>query len=132
MSDTGIQIPEGWRPDEGDTLTGKVTALDKGWSDYASSFYPIVTIQPDSGAAVNVHCFHHVLRNRMRAIRPGIGDRLTVTYHGQRDTKDGKRKVSLYTVESDKPQDADAFWGSEPALVIPTPAPPEDGGDIPF
>lgn len=105
--------PTGWRPEDGETLKGKVTGLDKGWSDYANAFYPIVQVQKDgSSEVVNVHCFHAVLKRRMLSLSPKIGDKLEITYHGQRDSKDGKRKVSVYTVTSDRPQDAQSFWRS--------------------
>ena len=135
-------LPEGWRPSEGDTLTGKVTSLDRGWSDWSSSFYPIVTIQTADGNSVNVHCFHHVLRTRMQALMPKPGDTLTITYLGQKDSKDGRRKVSMYTVESNQPQDASAFWGADMGQANrPTRAQPPAQGrpsqaeldeDIPF
>lgn len=124
--------PTGWRPEEGETLRGKVTGLEKGWSDYTSAFYPIVQIQKEgTQEAVNVHCFHAVLKRRMLALSPKIGDKLEITYHGQRDSKDGRRKVSVYTVTSDHPQDAQTFWGSMGGEVQP-PRTSEPAPDIPI
>lgn len=116
MEDSQTDLPEGWRPSAGDSITGKVFSLERGWSDYQGEFYPIVTIEQSDGKRVNVHAFHAVLKNRLAAVRPGIGDTLTITYHGQRDSKDGRRRVSIYSVNTDKPQDAEAFWGNAPSI----------------
>jgi hypothetical protein len=122
-------MAEGWRPNDGDTLKGKVTTLEQGWSDYQNKFYPIVTLKDSSGTDVSVHCFHSILERKMKAIRPKIGDTLEVTYIGKQETKDGKRSFANYEVTSDRPIDADAFWGAQAGPVGPV-APAED--DIPF
>jgi hypothetical protein len=46
-----------------------------------------------------VHCFHEVLQRRMLDLRPQPGERVRVTYHGTKRSADGKRTISLYTVE---------------------------------
>src|ERR1700749_2247450 len=104
--------PEGWRPEEGDSITGKVTNLDLGWSDHQNASYPIVTLEGDDGTLTSVHAFHAVLQSRLKSARPKLGDRLTITFHGKRETKDGKRTVAVYSVEApDRGGDAEAFWG---------------------
>lgn len=112
MSDE--RVPEGWRPEPGDTITGKVIGLDRGYSDYnGGRYYPIVTLDTGSGL-VQVHCFHAMLENKLKSIRPEIGDRLTIVYAGQKPSKDGRRTVSHYTVSTDRPQDAGRFWDAMP------------------
>lgn len=85
--------PEGWRPQPGDTITGKVKDLTTGDMGYGR--YPIVTLSTKDGD-VNVHGFHHTLRTRLREMRPKRGHTLTITYHGtevQRDA-DGNAKYA--------------------------------------
>lgn len=72
--------PEGWRPNPGDSITGKVLDLTTGQGDYAK--YPIVTLQTKDGE-VNVHAFHHTLKNRLREMRPKRGHTLTITFLGE-------------------------------------------------
>jgi len=71
---------EGWRPNPGDTITGKVTDLTTGQGDYAK--YPIITLATKDGD-VNVHCFHHTLKNRVKEMRPKRGHTLTITFLGE-------------------------------------------------
>lgn len=103
--------PEGWRPDEGDTLKGTVTELDWGWSDFQNASYPLVTLKTDNGL-VAVHCFHTVLKDRVMRIRPEIGDRLEITFDGKQPSKRNRgQEVAVYTVLApDRKQDAKAFW----------------------
>lgn len=115
MSET--QTPQGWRPEEGDVLEGTVFSLDKGWSDYraekGNGFYPIVTLKAADGTVTNVHCFHAVLERRMLSLSPAIGDKLKITFLGKQPHKTNPRKsVSNYTVESNRAQDSEGFWGS--------------------
>lgn len=88
---------EGWRPEDGDVLTGTVNAVSKAWSEWTNSFYPLVTI--DTGdKLVDVHAFHDVLRSRLMETQPKVGDKLEIAYLGKRPTKDGKREVAVYKV----------------------------------
>lgn len=89
---------QGWRPEPGDVLTGTVTAIDKGWSDYTNSFYPIVTVRQEDGTLTSLHCFHEILKQRMLDLRPEIGTEITVTCGDRKQTRDGKRSFVTYTV----------------------------------
>ena len=94
------QEAEGWRPSEGDVLTGTVTEISKGWSDYADAYYPIVTIEEaGTGKLVAVHCFHEILKQRMMDARPTIGQELEIAHLGEKSTKDGKRTYIAYSVK---------------------------------
>lgn len=147
-----MDIPEnaeGWRPDEGAVLIGRVVKVDLGWSDYTGSHYPIVTVQPAQGDPVAVHGFHTALRARLMMLKPMAGETIGFRYHGKRPTKDGRRDVATYTVKV-KGRDADV-WGTlgtaappqpaagfTPRTVADTPVPsaseltPVDDDDIPF
>ena len=93
-----LETAEGWRPEEGDTVIGTVVVVDAGWSDFKNGYYPIITVQPDDGAPVAVHCFHDVLEKRVTDLRPEPGDTIGIKYQGKRKTKDGNREVAIYTV----------------------------------
>ena len=88
----------GWRPSAGDVLTGTVVSIDKGWSDYTDSYYPIVGVREDDGSIVSVHCFHAILQQRMLDLAPEIGTPIEITCQGEKKTKDGKRSFVAYTV----------------------------------
>lgn len=128
--------PEGWRPSPGDVLTGKVSEVGKGWSDYTDSFYPIVTIETDDGKFVNVHCFHEILKQRMLDLRPTIGQEITITCGEKTKTKDGKRSFVTYKVTVPG-EDGSGVWdslGAQPqrASRAATDVPAPDDDDIPF
>jgi hypothetical protein len=100
--------PKGWRPNPGDSITGTVKDLTTGDGGYAR--YPIVMLSLPNGEDVNVHAFHHTLKNRLREMRPKRGHVLTITYLGQEDQtdKDGNvlkvngevKTLHRYTVDS--------------------------------
>ena len=80
--------PNSWIPIlEGDTLTGEVTHVGKGWSDVQDSFYPILGVTPDGGGEVMVHAFHTALANEIIGQRPLPGERVTITYRGQGEAR---------------------------------------------
>lgn len=126
-------MPAGWRPEDGDTLDGRVIELGRGWSDQAGEYYPIITIETEDGERVNVHAFHAILKNALMDKQPHTGDRIIITYHGKRPTRaDANRMVAIYTLETpDREQDAGKFWnglGSQPRrsrAETDTPAIPE-------
>lgn len=128
-------LPEGWRPEEGDVLVGTVLDVTKGWSDYTNDFYPIVVIQPKGKdkPAVSVHAFHAVLRNRLVELRPVAGETIGIKFGGVVKSKDGKRDISTYNVKVEG-RTADV-WGDlggtprEAATVVTRDAADDD---IPF
>lgn len=100
--DMNLEIAPAWRPTVGDVLVGEVTDVNRGWSDQAEKYYPIITVQPEKPARilkegkendstddkdfeyqegpVAVHCFHTVLYMRMVELRPELGNRIGVKY----------------------------------------------------
>lgn len=130
---------EGWRPEPGDVLIGKVAEIDSGWSDYTNDYYPIVTITPEGGGDnVAVHCFHQTLKSKMVSLRPNIGARIGIKFEGKQKSKDGRRDVAVYVVKVDG-QSQQGQWDrfsdgrtpAQPQSDIPTTM-DENTDDIPF
>jgi hypothetical protein len=100
--------PKGWRPEPGDSITGTVKDMTTGDGGYQR--YPIVTLSTADGEEVNVHAFHHTLKNRLVEMRPKRGHVLTITYIGATEQvdKNGKplmingevKTLHRYTVDS--------------------------------
>lgn len=98
----------GWRPVAGDTITGQISDLTTGESEFGR--YPIVFLQLKDGSEIAVHAFHHSLKTRLVEMRPKIGHTLTIAYLGEFDQldRDGNPKMfggvvktlNRYTVES--------------------------------
>src|SRR6266487_2231880 len=112
-----LDTAEGWRPEVGDVIIGVVTDIARGFSDYRESYYPIVTIQPDEGSPVAVHCFHTVLLNRMVELKPKIGETIGIKFvkGSEKSTDKGKRgnTASIYNVRVKGRSDSD-IWNSMP------------------
>lgn len=110
---------EGWRPKEGDEIRGQLRTITRGWSDWQNAFYPILTIAKDgTGELVSLHCFHDVLLKQVLSLKPKIGEYVGCRFHGEEQTKDGKRTVKLYTfaVQRDS-EESDPYEG----LTVPEP-----------
>lgn len=107
-----LQETEGWRPEPGDVLTGKVVGYGTGWSDYTGAAYPIVTIKPADSDAVAVHAFQTVLRNELAEKRPLVGEVIDIAYHGKREHKSNKSMtVAHYVVfVHDREGSGADFW----------------------
>jgi hypothetical protein len=120
MSDTeNLDYAAGWRPDEGDVLTGTVVELSVGAGQWGQ--YPIVVIRPEDGSDVAVHAFHHSLRNRLLELKPRKGERIGIQYKGKRPSKSKPgQSVAVYIVRIDG-RDADSAW--ENLQPAGTPAP---------
>ncbi len=89
----------GWRPSDGDKVVGTVTDISRGWSDQTDSYYPIVTVYDENkNEKVAIHCFHAILQNKMKELKPAVGERIGVILIGERPTKDGKRTMKVYNI----------------------------------
>src|SRR5262245_9274944 len=125
MSDntTNLEYAPGWRPDEGDVITGRVLELSKGASQWGQ--YPIVVIRQDNGDGdVAVHGFHPSLKNRLLDLQPRKGERIGIQYKGKRDSKSHPgQKVAVYIVRIDG-RDSDTAW----AGLVPAGEPPQTPG----
>lgn len=92
---------EGWRPEPGDTLTGRVMEIDSGSSEFG--VYPLLTIRKTNGQEVAAHCFHTVLQNRIEhLIETGKlheGSLISIKYLEQTEsTKKGQSGAHIYKV----------------------------------
>lgn len=103
---------EGWRPEDGDQIKGRVLAVKIGHSDLNDKFpeYPIVVILPDGATtadkAITVHGFHLVLRNELISQRPEYGDKIFIMAMGNlgRESKvKGQEPPEIYAVHVTKP-----------------------------
>lgn len=94
-------MPDGWRPNEGDVIVGKIMSLTKGWSDYQECFYPIMIIHDEvTDKDVAVHGFHFVLMDRLTALRPRVGERIGLKMGPKIPLKSNpKQSVQTYTVK---------------------------------
>lgn len=116
---------EAWIPTEkGDTLTGVVSEVTSAYSDQSESMYPIVVVKATDGTEKAIHCFRLVLGNKMRELKPRVGETLTVVFKGIKPNKNNpSRKTYMYTVsvEGRSPD----VWGTTPT----TQPQPMDGND---
>lgn len=94
------KMPEGWRPEPGSTLVGRVNDISEGSSEYGD--YPLITVEMHNGSMVAVHCFHAALKNEIeRKITQGrlnIGDDIAFKYFGEGEAKGGNNAPNLYRV----------------------------------
>ena len=98
--DEAAGAAEAWRPNPGDTVDGTVVHLQMIDGEYGP--YPCLTLDTVEGF-VNIHAFHGVLQGRLKALRPGPGSELRITYHGKKegnkvDSQGNKRSYHAYTV----------------------------------
>lgn len=119
MTDFNTEYADGWRPEEGDVLVGKVLTVDLGFSPQSGTHYPIVTVQPeDGGDPVAIHGFHMALKQRFMALKPVRGETIGVQYKGKEPHKTDRTKtVAVYVVKV-KGRDADV-WGTLGAAAAP-------------
>lgn len=115
MSDLNMDQAEakGWRPEEGDTIVGLLTAVQSGWSDYKNGTYPILVVADEAqdGTLVAVHAFHAVLFNRLMELKPRVGERIGIKYQGKTRNKADTQDVSLYTVRVEG-RNVETSWSS--------------------
>ena len=112
-----MRSAEGWRPEPGDKLTGTIVHISAAQSDFGT--YPVITLaaeteDPATVQYVAVHAFHHTLKRDLIAIRPEVGQKLSVVYVGEQETdkeaEDGRPiTYHLYTVTA---ENMDKLWSS--------------------
>lgn len=109
-------FPEGWRPNPGDVVEGKVVDLDRAYSTYQGSYYPIITIEQADGKQVAVHAFHSVLKNELVKRKPKNGERIRIVYLGKKEHKQqGMNPIEVYKVTSESAFSQDLWDAFEPA-----------------
>jgi hypothetical protein len=96
-----------WRPEAGDVVAGTLRDVsESSEGDFGS--YIILLIETPTGALVQVHCFHTVLRRDIeRRLQRGTlktGDELAIMYVGEADRAGkGKSAANLYRVVVNRP-----------------------------
>ena len=111
-----IRSARGWRPADGETIVGTVAHIGARESEYGK--YPVVTLaadtdDPDTVKYVAVNAFHTLLKSALYEIKPQVGDRLAVTYHGTiTPEKPGANPYHSYTtINPDAPAEKTTFSG---------------------
>jgi len=96
-------LPEGWRPEEGDLVIGKILSMTKGWSDYQQSYYPILVIHNElTDEDIAIHGFHFVMLDRLTSLRPKVGERIGIKMGPKIPLKGNpKQSVQTYTIKVD-------------------------------
>ena len=114
-----IRSARGWRPADGETVVGTVAHIGARESEYGK--YPVVTLAADTGDPetvnyVAVNAFHSILKAGLFQLKPKVGDRLAVTYHGKiQPEKPGANAYHSYTViNPDVPvEDTEFSWDED-------------------
>ena len=133
----------GLAPGPGRVLIGDVVDVEER-RGFAERPYPIVVVRTDEGKLVAFHAFHAVPKDELAKLRPQVGDRLGVGYHGL--VEKGESRYELYRLklvraggepagpdwdaiagDAAKERDAHAVRGGAPT---PAESPVED--EIPF
>jgi hypothetical protein len=103
-----IALAPAWRPNPGDTLVGAVAHRELRTTDYGT--YPIVYIDAD-GTLTAVHAFHQTLLDGLKALKPGRGQFVSLTYVGKKESKDDKEYHHYVVVDPDASVDqTDINW----------------------
>lgn len=88
--------PDSWIPlQPSDEIIGKVTDVQEAWSDQrgGGTFYPLLIVQvetatgyevPADGLELKIHAFGSVMFNEVMRRQPEVGERIRVTYTGDR------------------------------------------------
>lgn len=108
-----IQLAPGWTPEPGNTVTGDIVKIHRAEGDFGP--YPRIVLETPAGEFVAIHAFHEVLKDQLADLHSeqklGIGDTITVTYAGRRESRkntgaDGKPiSYHQYVVWSGGPDD---------------------------
>ena len=87
-----------WRPAAGEQIAGEIGELSSH-VDYNGDPYAVVTINagPEKGEQA-VHAFHAVLARELRKLRPEVGEKIAISYGGQKLAKDKRTKFHAYKV----------------------------------
>lgn len=102
-----IQSAPGWNPKVGDTIIGVVVGISAS-NPGEFGTYPIVTLSTDKQGMVNVHAFHDVLLNRLLEKAPAPGERVAISYNGEKEGK--TRSYHHYSVVVDRDDNSIATW----------------------
>jgi hypothetical protein len=133
-------LAEGWRPQEGSMVVGKVAEITRGWSDQSESYYPIVVVDDEATKKpVAIHCFHAALKRKMLELKPKVGERIGIKMGPKIPLKrNPSQSVQTYTVRIDgRTRTGEEVWSSvEESSPKPTSdeaqEAQEEDDDLPF
>jgi hypothetical protein len=81
-------LAEAWRPAPGESLIGRVVAVDQRISSYDGvSLYPVVTVRREDGTTAAFHGYHAVAKAELAKQAPRVGERIGIKYIGKRPGK---------------------------------------------
>jgi hypothetical protein len=84
-------LSDAWVPTEpGETLSGRIVSVERGWSDFRNGFYPILRVETSDGETRAFHAFRQVAYNIVLDKRPKTGEQVTITFRGARAKKLGE------------------------------------------
>ena len=98
---------EGWKPDPGDELIGKVVRVNTRKMDDEPD-YPVVTIQQEDGEKLAFHAKPQMARERIEEEQPIPGDEIAVRYLGKEQGKTYEYHNYRIVVEHAQMPDSDA------------------------
>jgi len=104
---------EAWRPEAGDSLTGKVVGVDSRDSDYSDEPYPLLEIETSDGAVYAFHAFHTVAKREISRLQPEVGDEIGIKYFGkQAGNKNSYEKYRVIVEKANKPAPNAPDWSA--------------------
>ena len=106
--EVAIRTAPAWRPEPGANITGYVARLSIRQTEYGTHL--VMTLNTADGF-VAVHCFHSVLKNAVYDLKPSVGDKVAVYYHGKIERGEDKPSYHSYTVvDPDAPTETEFSW----------------------
>lgn len=100
---------EAWRPEPGDKLVGTVVELGQRQSEFDKDPYPIITVETEEGEQFAFHGFHTVARGELAKLRPRLGERIGIAYHGKHEERGYERYRIIVEREHGDDPDWDAI-----------------------
>lgn len=86
-----LAMAEAWRPIPGTTLVGALAHREIRTTEYGT--YPVVFIAEEgSDKLIAVHAFHQTLKDGLKEMAPQRGQFVSITYVGEKDSKNTDAK----------------------------------------
>jgi hypothetical protein len=95
LADVHTSEKGGWKPEQGDTITGTIVDIDVTEGAYGP--YPVLDFQLEDGT-VSVHAFHDLLRRKLSSRGAQVGELVSITYRGRAGNGTEKTDAYLYDV----------------------------------
>jgi len=94
-----LGAPAWYGKNPGDTLSGQIVTIQRAELDneFGHQVYPKIIVENSVGYYA-VHVLGEILSNRFNELKPSVGDRLTIQYHGKVKAKNSDRTYQNLTV----------------------------------